>query len=129
MRVYFWAIPNYEDPKMIQQFRDPRLSLWQSAIDQSVASEMKADLEKSADGGSVLLERPDDRQQLVRDAGRICDAINQNAPEEELQKGALEVIGRCSGLAFMAAGTLVKNIVLGHPLDENRYKDDLREKS
>jgi hypothetical protein len=112
---------------MIKQFRDPRLSLWQSAIDESVVSANQIELEKSATASAVF-NRPDDRDPLIRDTVKFCSALDQDVPEQELEKGAMQVVGRCSNLAFKAAGTFIKNLVMGHPFDENKARDELKEK-
>jgi predicted phosphodiesterase len=113
---------------MIKQFRDPRLSLWQSAIDESVASTKSVAVDKGPGAGAAFFDRPDDREPLVRDTANFCSALEQRIPEEELKKGPMEVIGRCSNLAFRAAGTFIQSIVMGHPFDENRARDELKEK-
>jgi len=113
---------------MIKQFREPRLSLWQSAIDQSVVTADQGVVEKNVEAGAAFFDRPDEREPLVRDTAKFCDALEQGIPEREIEKGVMEVVGRCSNLAFRAAGTLIKNLVMGHPFDENRAKYELTEK-
>jgi predicted phosphodiesterase len=111
---------------MIKQFRDPRLSLWQSAIDESVVSADQLEVEK--DAGAAFFDRPDDRDPLIRDTAKLCSALEERVPESELEKGVMESAARCSNLAFRAAGTFVKNLVMGHPFDENRARNELTEK-
>jgi len=112
---------------MIRQFRDPRLSLWQSAIDQSVVEADHIKLEKSPTAPAVF-NRPDDRDPFIRETANFCAALDQKVPEQELEKGAMQVVGRCSNLAFKAAGTFIKNLVMGHPFEENKARDELKEK-
>ncbi|MGA8088657.1 MAG: metallophosphoesterase [Terracidiphilus sp.] len=112
---------------MIKQFRDPRLSLWQSAIDEAVVSASQRELKKSATGIAVF-DRPDQREPLVRDTADFCAALDNHVPEQELEKGVMQVVGRCSNLAFKAASTFIKNLVLGYPFDENEARNELMEK-
>lgn len=113
---------------MIKQFRNPRLSLWQSAVDEATVSASRTELEKGILAGPAGFERPDDRDPLVRDAARFCDALDKVVSDQALEKGPMEVVGRCSNLAFKAAGTLIKNALMGEPFDENKAKRDLTEK-
>lgn len=93
----------------LKQFRDPELSLWQSAVDQVVAERKGTSLTLGASGGIDSAARPDLSDQMIRETAAVCEAIEKgDFPTAELtpDKVTLSVkqdVGFCAKTAFKLA--------------------------
>ncbi|HWB95167.1 MAG TPA: metallophosphoesterase [Bryobacteraceae bacterium] len=94
----------------LEQFRDPELSLWQSAVDEVVARK-RAGSQAQDIGGAAPITRPDPNDAMIRMATLHARAVEtareQGAPEPEpgppptaaATEGIGEVIQYCASLA------------------------------
>jgi predicted phosphodiesterase len=98
----------------LKQFRDPDLSLWQSAVDEVVAQ--KTGGTRSQDvGGGTTVARPDTSQSMVRAAAVDLTADESNQPLQPpaeitpaVAEGALDVAKYCSNVARKLAWAIIK---------------------
>ncbi len=110
----------------LKQFRDPQLSLWQSAIDEVVAT--------SQAGGAMGIEggapqRQDTSNDLIGEVTGFCSAaelgqlVPTGVPKGPMAaEGLIESARYCSGLALKAAKSLVKFVVTGQAAELERAK-------
>ncbi|MCL4554157.1 MAG: metallophosphoesterase [Actinobacteria bacterium] len=108
----------------LKQFRDPQLSLWQSAVDEVVAVEQA--------GGAMGLEggapqRPDTSDPMLDEATSFCAAAERGQlvptgiPKGPMAtEGLVDQARYCSGLALKLGKSLVKLIVLGNRQELDR---------
>jgi len=101
----------------LKQFRDPQLSLWQSAMDEVLATQ-------SAGGAAGLEtapapERPDTNDAIMAEVVEYCSAVERGqlpasgTPVEHIAAaGLLDRARYCSGLALKQAKSVVRALVL-----------------
>ncbi len=113
----------------LAQFRDPDLSLFQSAVDEVVARKTAAARSQAA-GGPVAITRPDPGHSMVNTATAEASAAHAAiqagtapppppaAPVAATTGGLGDQVGYCASLARNYAVAKV----LGHTADANRYQ-------
>lgn len=116
----------------LQQFRNPELSLWQSAVDQIVADQEGATLSRSADGEARAMSRPDLSNQMVRDTAAVCAAVERAdfltavPAADTMTLGVRRTLEFCAVIAFKLARAKVKALFTGDDADVERYQEELR---
>ncbi|MCC6858986.1 MAG: metallophosphoesterase [Bryobacterales bacterium] len=112
----------------LKQFRDPQLSLWQSAMDEVLATQ--------STGGAAGLdsaaapERPDAGDAIMAEVLEYCSAVeNGQLPasgtpvEHVAAAGLLDRARYCSGLALKLAKGVVRALVLNDKEGVERFRD------
>jgi calcineurin-like phosphoesterase family protein len=101
-------------PRKMTQFRDPSLSLWQSAVDEVVSRSNASAIAKSANS-PVAVTRPSPDQVLVSAADSIAEAVKQTGSAPDVatpQKTAALSFGStakfCATTAFKLATAKLK---------------------
>jgi predicted phosphodiesterase len=119
--------------RLLRQFRDPKLSIWQSALDEVIAKNrgvQRASLAPGAPGAAPSSRRPDITDAMVAESVRYCSArssgelpVGSSAARTGQPAGAglLGTLGYCS----MTAMKLAEATLLGNQQDCQRYKDEL----
>jgi hypothetical protein len=112
----------------IRQFHDPKLSIWQSAVDEVVALRQAAQRPSSPTGLSATIERPNVTHPVVQEAITYCAAANTgHAPAGSTAGAALAIpLAGTLGYCSMAALRLARAIILKNEQDEDRYRTELR---
>lgn len=111
----------------IRQFHDPKLSIWQSAVEEAVVLKQGAPARLAAAGRPVPIERPDSNYPAVQEAVAYCSAAYAGQAVPGLTAGAtlaaplVSTLGHCS----LTALRLAKAILLNNEQDEQRYRDEL----
>ena len=119
----------------LAQFRDPDLSLFQSAVDEVVASKT-AGTQSQDIGGPATITRPDPGQSMVGMAtmeAKVVDAANKSgAPAPGVPPAPVGTATEGLGDQVRYCASLARNYgvakILGHTADANRYYDLLTEK-
>ncbi|MDE3179446.1 MAG: metallophosphoesterase [Acidobacteriota bacterium] len=112
----------------IKQFRDPKLSLWQSAVEEVVARKTAGAQTLSIGAAPVISGRPDPDQFMMKDSAAYCTAVDSGAPIPQTAPGAaateglIETLGYCS----LSALKLAKAIIGGQQQDKDRLKADFQ---
>lgn len=113
--------------RRMKQFHDPKLSIWQSAIDEVVARRELTSQPPTAPAVPALIDRPDPAHPMVQDSVNYCTATNAGKPTMQLAAAAapelplLSTLGYCS----LTALRLAKAIILKNEQDEERYRNEL----
>jgi predicted phosphodiesterase len=112
----------------IKQFRDPNLSLWQSAIDEVVAKRRVGAQTQLAAGAKTMGNRPDMSNEVIDRVAALCDAVygGQTIPDipspgPAMFGGMFSNVRYCSQIAFK----LAQAVVSGNREDEERYREQL----
>lgn len=117
----------------IQQFREARLSIWQSAVDEVIAKQATAKRAAAVTGAAptaaapVAASRPNFANPMIQESAAYCAAQSAGhtlatAPAApQLESGVMSAVGYCSSAALkLAEATLLCN-----QQDCQRYKDEL----
>ncbi|MGH9397578.1 MAG: metallophosphoesterase family protein [Terriglobia bacterium] len=108
----------------MKQFHDPKLSIWQSAVEEVVAKKIAGTQTLSVGGALVVSERPDPDQFMIRDSASYCTAVNSGtplpdvAPGQAATEGLIQTLGYCS----LSALKLAKAIIVSQQQDQERLK-------
>lgn len=112
----------------MKQFRDPKLSIWQSAVDEVIALKaVSASVEATGGGVQPPPLRPDATHPMVRESASYCSAMGGDTSFQQLAAapllpgGILHTLGYCS----MSALKLAKATILGNQQDCEAYKNEL----
>jgi Calcineurin-like phosphoesterase len=92
----------------LKQFRDPDLSLWQSAVDEVVARRTGATRSQDFVGEATALARPDTSQAMIRGALDDLTAEDSGAPLQAPAEAALDTAKYCSSTARKLAWAIIK---------------------
>ncbi len=111
----------------IKQFHHPGLSLWQSAVDEVVASRKAGPPTPTLAAPRVVGQRPDTSHLMVREATSYCDAADSGRPlpETAAPPGAAEDLLHTASFCSLTALKLAKAIILRNQDDQKRYKEEL----
>lgn len=101
----------------MKQFHDPKLSIWQSAVDEVVAKKTAGAQTLGIGGTPVVSGRPDAGQFMIGDAAAYCTAMDTGAPLPEsagpagpaATEGLVQTLGSCSLSALKLAKTIITN--------------------
>lgn len=101
----------------MKQFHDPKLSIWQSAVDEVVAKKAAGTQTLAVGGAPVVSGRPDAGQFMIGDAAAYCSAIDSGGPLPEppgaagpaVTEGLLQTLGSCSLSALKLAKAIIAN--------------------
>jgi predicted phosphodiesterase len=113
----------------IKQFRDRKLSLWQSAIDEAVAKRRKSDAQTHLGTDAKKIDnRPDMSDEVIDKVAALCDAVyggqtipDMHSPGPAMSGGVFSNVQYCSQIAFKLAEAAVS----GNKEDEERYREQL----
>ncbi len=112
----------------MKQFHDPELSIWQSAMDETIARQAAGANIQALGGPPVIGERPDLSDPRMREATAHCEAIDRGTPLSDIAtgpvatEGLLQTLGYCS----LTALKLAKAMLLGNQADIDQYAGDLK---
>jgi predicted phosphodiesterase len=111
----------------IRQFRDPELSLWQSAVDEMIAKRSAGAQTQALGGPPVISERPDSSDLRMREAIAYCDAVDAGKPlpQAAAAPAATEGLVHTAGFCSLTALKLAKATIVGNQADIQRYKAEL----
>lgn len=98
----------------MKQFHDPKLSIWQSAVDEVVAKQTAGAQTLSVGGPPVVSGRPESSQFMIGDAAAYCSAVSAGAPVPEavapaVTEGLVQTLGSCSLAALKLAKSIIVN--------------------
>src|SRR5690348_16899889 len=101
----------------MRQFRDPGLSLWQSAVDEVVAKRKGGTQSEAIGAPRVISQRPDSSDLMMGEAMAYCNAVDtgQALPESTAvgptaTEGLVHTAGFCSLIALkLAKATITGN--------------------
>lgn len=98
----------------MKQFHDPKLSIWQSAVDEVVAKKTAGAQTLAVGGTPVVSGRPDAGQFMIGDAAAYCSAVDTGVPVPEpagpaVTEGLIETLGACSLSALKLAKAIIAN--------------------
>lgn len=112
----------------MKQFRDPKLSIWQSAVDEVLARKAVTARAEALAGGAVARPpRPNATHPMVRETASYCSAMGGATSFSRLAaappppEGILHTLGYCS----ISALKLAKAAILGNQEECESYKNDL----
>ncbi|MGH9355528.1 MAG: metallophosphoesterase family protein [Terriglobia bacterium] len=112
----------------MKQFRNPKLSIWQSAVDEAIARRaVAAQAAAPAGAPAAKLGRPDAAHRMVRESASYCSAIAGEKSFQQLAatplppEGLLHTLSYCSVVALK----LAKAAILGNQQDYETYKSEL----
>jgi predicted phosphodiesterase len=115
----------------IRQCRDPKLSLWQSAVDEVVAKR-KAAAVAQALGGPPVIRRPDTDDSMVHAVTAHCAAAESGIPVPSappagrvVTEGLADVALYCSNVALQLAEALGKALLGRNPAEIARRRAQL----
>ncbi len=110
-------------PQM-KQFHDPKLSIWQSAVDEVVAKQTAGVQTQAVGGVPVISGRPDGNQFMIQDSASYCTAVDGGtqlpdlAPGQAATEGLAQTLGYCS----LSALKLAKAFIVGQQQDQDHLK-------
>jgi len=113
----------------LTQFRDPDLSLFQSAVDEVVARKT-AGTQSQDTGGPAVITRPDPDNNMVKTANTEAHAVNaateSGAPPPPPPPAPAQAATEDLGSQLSYCASLARNYgvakLLGHTADANRYQ-------
>ncbi|MGE5446412.1 MAG: metallophosphoesterase family protein [Ignavibacteriales bacterium] len=112
----------------IKQFRDPKLSLWQSAVSEVVAKRKAGAQTLSATSARTIGNRPDMSDEVIDKVTALCDAVygGQTIPDipspgPAMFGGVFSNVRYCSQIAFK----LAEAVISGNKEDQERYTEQL----
>ncbi|MGH7194527.1 MAG: metallophosphoesterase family protein, partial [Candidatus Saccharimonadales bacterium] len=117
----------------IRQFHSPKLSIWQSAVDEALAKKLRAGKTVAAPSAPPATPRPDATHPAVSESASYCAAASGQVPPTGLQAptppsaapsvaGAIaQTLGYCSATALK----LAKAIITCDEQAADRYRDEL----
>ncbi|MER3447835.1 MAG: hypothetical protein C4291_13840 [Candidatus Dadabacteria bacterium] len=112
----------------IKQFRDPKLSLWQSAIDEVVAKRKAGAQTILATDAKAIGTRPDMSNEVIDKVAALCDAVYSGqsipdipSPGPAMFGGIFSNVRYCSQIAFKLAEAAIS----GNKEGEERYREQL----
>jgi hypothetical protein len=111
----------------IKQFHDPKLSIWQSAVDEVIALKQAASRAITGNLAPVSIERPDPSHPVVNESVTYCAAVNTGQAPSAFTGGPPPAIPLVSTLGYcsLAAIRLAKAIILDNEQDEQQYRSEL----
>jgi hypothetical protein len=112
----------------IQQFRDPNLSLWQSAVDEVVAKHPAESATRSLDEAGLPVEtgRPDQDNELISQSNAVLSVLDPSAPPAvAAERGIAEVAQFCATAALRLAQARVKAIFTGDQSEVDKFEQEL----
>src|SRR5215472_10786129 len=104
----------------IRQFRDPKLSLWQSAVDETIAKRKGGAQSEAVGAPRVIGQRPDSSDLMMREAMAYCSAADAGQPLLEataVGPAATEGLVHTAGFCSLTALKLAKAIITGNKDD------------
>src|SRR5439155_19907962 len=111
----------------IQQFRDPNLSLWQSAVDEVVAKHPGESATRALAEAGLPVEtgRPDQDNDLIRQSNTVLSVLDPSAPPTAAaERGIGEVAQFCATAALRLAQARVKAIFTGDESDVDKFEQE-----
>lgn len=113
----------------IKQFRDRKLSLWQSVVSEVVAKRKDGAQSLFATGvRTIAANRPDLSDRVIDEVAALCDAVDSGqgipnipSPGPAMSGGVFDNVRYCSNIAFK----LAQAVVSGNEEDEERYREQL----
>jgi 3',5'-cyclic AMP phosphodiesterase CpdA len=121
----------------LKQFRNPELSLWQSAVDQVVAKRNDSEGARRTLGSrssAASISRPDLNDSMIRDTATVCEALEKGdflsagLTTDRKTLGIRDVGRFCATAAFGLAKARVKAYFTGDNRDLDRYQQELERK-
>jgi hypothetical protein len=117
----------------LKAFRDPDLSLWQSAVDEVVAQRKGRARTLDVGGRPVGAARPDLDDDTVNAATAAAEAVSHGniltgAPPADLSSATLgvgDVAKFCAAMALRLARARVKGALTGDHSDEKKFQEEL----
>ena len=112
----------------MRQFRDPGLSLWQSAVDEVIAKRKGGAQSEAAGAPRVISQRPDSGDMMMREAMAYCNAADSGQPLPEataVGPAATEGLVHTAGFCSLVALKLAKATITGNKAEIQRYKDEM----
>jgi predicted phosphodiesterase len=116
----------------IRQFRDPKISLWQSAVDEVVASKSATAQAQSFGIAKVTPQRPTTDDPMIHAAAVFAAASESGRPiagapagGPPVAEGISDVARHCSNVALKLAEALGKAILGADPNEIKQYQDQL----
>ncbi len=116
----------------IRQSRDPRLSLWQSAVDEIIAQKKAGAAAQAVGGPPVIGKRPDTDDVMMHAVTAFCAKVETGQPIPDahptglqVTEGLGEVAVYCSNIAVKLAEALGKAIFGGNKDDIARRRAQL----
>src|SRR5579863_5505585 len=116
---------------LIKQFREPKLSIWQSAVDEVLAKKLAGKPLTAAPGATGMVSpsgpRPNLTHPVIQESASYCAAqsvgtpLSTPAPGPQADRGILNAAGYCS----MTAMKLAEATLSGNEQDCQRYRDEL----
>jgi 3',5'-cyclic AMP phosphodiesterase CpdA len=110
----------------MRQFRDPELSLWQSAVDEMIAKRRAGVQAQAVGTPRVVGERPDTGDLIMREAVAYCDSADSGKPLAEAgAPAATEGLVHTAGFCSLTALKLAKALIVSNQNDIQRYRAEL----
>lgn len=108
----------------MKQFHDPKLSIWQSAVEEVVAKKTAGVATQALGGTPVVSDRPDSDDFMMREANSYCAAVNRGAPIKTTPAGAVVTEGLGTTLinCSLSGLKLAKSIILGEKQNAEQLK-------
>lgn len=116
----------------LKQFRDPELSLWQSAVDQVVAERKGASLALGASTDAAT--RPDSSDQMIREAAEVCEALEKGEfstaelTTDTVTLGVGKAVGFCAQTAWKLGLAKLNAWKTGDDSEVKSYEAELKAK-
>jgi hypothetical protein len=110
-----------------KQFRDPELSIWQSAVEEVAATKAAGGQTEDVAAAGAVSGRPDELDPMMAEATAYCRAVDTGQSLADAAAGhvATEGLAQTAGFCSLTALKLAKAKILGNQADEQRYKDEL----
>src|SRR5579884_1550149 len=112
----------------IRQFHNPKLSIWQSAVDEVLVKKLAAQKTSTAPQDTATAgTRPDASHPSVQEAASYCAAIDSGKSLSELTAGPPPAGGVAHTLSYcsVVAMKLAQAILTGNQQNCQRYRDEL----
>ncbi len=112
----------------IRQFHNPKLSIWQSAVDEVLVKKLAAQKTSTAPQDPATAgTRPDASHPSVQEAASYCAAIDSGKSLSELTAGPPPAGGVAHTLSYcsVVAMKLAQAILTGNQQNCQRYRDEL----
>jgi len=114
--------------ELLKQFRDRKLSLWQSVVSEAVAKRKAGVQSPFAANARTIANRPDMSDRVIDEVAALCDAVDSGqglphipSPGPAMSGGVFDNVRYCSNIAFK----LAQAVVSGNKEDEERYREQL----